>query len=369
MAKGIAEQQDSQGADQQGDHGSVDPSDLSLVNEIDDETKTEDELWNEIAEAERAAAKSPDDDASADESAGDEESDEDAAAKAAADDGSDESDSTGDEASSDDRKDAKAAKDQGNGAAKTGEDLWANASPEHRAAYEALQAQLQNDRKRISGLTRKINELNARKPAADKAASDEGKQKRDGFRESAKWKDFEKEFPEISGPIGELIAAQKAELEELRSVTTSLHQERTEDAIAEQATLLEEQHPDWQTVAAEPEFGEWLSGQPRHIREAAIRNAEAIVDAAEAADVVGRFKAFRSEQGTSAQQESQAGREAGEGKTGTALSGKRRRQLDASASFRSRGPGVASTTPPDDADEETWWKHWAAVEKREAARA
>ncbi len=105
-----------------------------------------------------------------------------------------------------------------------------------------------------------------------------------------------------------------------------------------------------------------MKTQPRHIQEAAYRNANEIVDAAEAADVVSRYKAFRQPQ----QQNINASppnteRDANNQR----LLGKRQRQLESAATARSRGPGVA-TGIPEDGDPETLWKQFDEMERRNA---
>lgn len=276
------------------------------------------------------------------------------------------------------------ADDAPDGADQATADMWANASPAQKAAWQAAQEQIRkleqaerSNRGRLSAFQRQINELREKaeqppKPAAQEAA-DQGKpapdgagKEADGFLGSEEWSSFQDEYPEVAGPLSKVIGSLQARLERQDKELTAIGSERRTAALREQAAALEEEHPDWQTVAADPGFADWLHGQPRHIQEAAYRNANEIVDAAEAADVVGRFKAFRSEKTGNQARQNTAGNGAGPGNS--RLAGKRQRQLESAAASRTRGPGVVSGIP-EDGDEETIWRQFDEAERRQAGRA
>jgi hypothetical protein len=90
-----------------------------------------------------------------------------------------------------------------------------------------------------------------------------------------------------------------------------------------------------------------------------VRNAEEVVDAEEAADVVGRFKAFLAarqngtggDRGSADERPLQGGN--GNHQAQQPLSDKRKRQLESASTARSRGPGAATGIPDD---EEGAWK-------------
>lgn len=368
---------------------SLDPKDLDLVDDsLADEGKDDAALWAEFDQAEDKAAAT--DTNLDDASPGDEPGDDDAGGDAAA------ADDEGQAKKPDSAAQAGGEQSPSGDAASGGEqpsddaqghpqnDLWANASPDQRAAFEAAQAQIKrleqaerSNRGRLSALQRQLNEQRQPSKAAPNGAADNGQQRGDGadakaeanvFLASEEWKGFVTEYPEVAGPLGKVIGELQAEVTRQRKELSAIGADRREAAVAEQEKLLVEQHPDWETVTAEAGFVDWLNQQPRHIREAAVRNAEEIVDAAEAADVVGRFKDYRASQGQgaggTAQQSSRA--DAGRG-TGTtqALSGKRQRQLESASAARSRGPGVAVGIP-EDGDEETLWKQFDEMERRQA---
>jgi len=171
-----------------------------------------------------------------------------------------------------------------------------------------------------------------------------------------------------AGPVDERFDGQGAEITELRQEVADLKAGQNEEIAVTQQALLEEEHEDWEDVFAAKGTLEWLSDQPRHIQEAAYRNAEEIVDAEEAADIVSRLKAFRSAQpgnstGNNAD-ESDSDTDDDTGKD-TGLSARRKRQLDASSSSRTGGAGAAHGIP-EDGDEAAIWD---AMDKQEARKA
>lgn len=260
---------------------------------------------------------------------------------------------------------------------------WSKAPPELRAAHEALvadRARLEqserSQRGRVSAMQRQLDELQRRPPGAPAAADPAAAPPKKGTFTTEKGKAFAGEYPEVAGAVAEEIETVKAELAEAKEALRTVAEDREKAVLAEQLSILEAEHSDWRTVAAKGSgFKEWVTTQPRHIREAAARNAKVIVDAEEAADLIGRFKEFRSEQeaqrglADKGQQEAPEGQDPPQGgqgqreSTGTSLSGKRQRQLSSSAGARSQGPGAAQGIPEDGSPEEIW----AAFDRKEAA--
>ena len=106
------------------------------------------------------------------------------------------------------------------------------------------------------------------------------------------------DYPEA----GEAISALQGELD---SVKRQLAQQddadrrKTLDDNFAQLTA-DDAHPDFLEVTASKEFAEWLQAQPRMVTEAALRNAENIVDVAEAKDIMDRYKQHAGQQGQKA---------------------------------------------------------------------
>ncbi len=337
--------------------------DLALIDPgLEDEAKSDEEIWDEI-DAEESG-----DEPAGDDPAGDEL--EEAAAAAAADDAETEAKTT-DNATGDEtpETDASAAGDE------EPADIWEGASDEQKAAFEAVQKQVEtleqkdrSSRGRVSTLQRQVNDLTRQfdQTAADKAAdggAGEDANAAEALFKSKQWLDFADEFPEVSGPLASLFETQQKEIDAVKAEQGKQRETEVQDHLDEQVKLLGEEHPDWEDVADSDEFGPWLDDQPRHIQEAAIRNAEGIVDAREAADVIGRFKASRSEgEPSPGPDDTDKG-----GQEDTSLAERRKRQLESSQGARPRGRGTVKSGIPEDGDEEEIWAAFDKEDERKAA--
>ena len=351
----------------------LDNDDLDLVDAaLEDEGKSDADLWKEFDQEESGATNddAPDDDAGA-------------IAAAAADEPELEPEPD-DALAADDTASDEPGDDTPGAADAAGEDdPWATATPEQKAAFDAAQAQIEkltsdeaSHKGRLRNVQRELNDLRSRVDAAT-PASDAGDDAGDGSGAgedvftSDNWKSFEGEYPEVSGPIKTLVSDLLSRVTNQQKQLDAIGNDRLEEAIDEQTALLEEDHPDWQDVTDDEGFEDWLAGEPRHVQQAAVRNADKIVDAAEAADVVGRFKAFRSEGAGDAPNDDTPETTVtteGKGGTKTRLSGKRKRQLESASSTRKGGAGAAHGIPEDGSEEEIW-KAFDKMEEREAQRA
>jgi hypothetical protein len=345
------------GSGQTGSASGSSPGATSTAEDLVDdraEDKDDAEIWNEIEEAERAADSG--------EPAGDTEQKVDAVQTKVKDESEEETDGADGGATP-------------NGEDRSSDDLWKNATAEQKAAFEATQAQVKkleqserSQRGRVSALQHQLNELQRRSPGKENGAATKG-----SFQ-SERGKSFQKEYPEVAAPVAEEIEVLRKELTEAKDTLASMAEDRRKAAILANEETLEEVHPKWESELRDdegrvrPEFTAWLKVQPRHIQEAAARNGNDIVDAEEAADVVGRFKAFRSSQGSSPSNDSPNADQNGGKGTGNSLSGKRQRQLEASSAARSTGPGAANGIP-EDGDPETLWKAFDEQERRQARSA
>jgi len=348
----------------------IDDTDLDLVDDkLEDEGKDDETIWAEIEQEESKADPAPDDSAGA-------------AAAAPTDDAGAEAAKVGEneDVPPQDLSDG----DPSDKATPDTDDPWAGANDTQRAAFDAAQAQIkkleQSDRSqrgRLAAAQRQINGLMkqdkpAAAPDANKAAASdnagEAVEKSDskGVVGSDDWKAFAKEYPEVAKPMETLVSSLTAQIESQNRQLDVIGIDRAQNLADEQEKLLAEEHDDWEKVIDAPELMPWLREQPRHIQEAAIRNGEEIVDAAEAADVLSRFKAFRS-----AQENTDTGNSntetalADTGKdNGTQLSDKRQRQLESASTTRRGGPSAA-TGIPEDGDEKAIWKAFDKQEERQ----
>ncbi len=248
------------------------------------------------------------------------------------------------------------------------DDIWASATPEQRAAVEAAHKSEQGLREQLDRRLREINRLKSRQAADAPAPTEAGGKATAAYLETDDWKAFAEEYPEVAGPLGGVIGNLQSVIDKQGKELSAIGNDRRQEALDEQATLLTQKHGDWMQVVTEDpaHFAGWLDSQPRHVREAFARNKEQIVDAEEAADVVGRFKAFRQAYGqqqsgngdgqASATERSDGSDAGGNGndQASPPLSGKRKRQLDSATTTRTNGPSGASGVP-ESGDETVLW--------------
>ena len=267
------------------------------------------------------------------------------------------------------------------GAAK--EELWeqdpvfANATPEQKAAIERMRQTSQSANGRYAAVQRQLNEIRgkaATRPPMDKKAVDRVAKAKEGI---AKLKD---DYPEIAGPVSELVDAVGEDLEQRGAAEERERQEATRAIAAdttEQKKKLETMLPGWRKKVASPaeaaRFAEWADDQPKAIRDAARRNAKTIVDAEEAAGVISKFFNHL---------EAQAGpqpgaKTPGEEKAAAAPAtetkrqepdDRRQRQLAASAS-PGRSMSITPTKAPSTSDPQAIWDFYEAEDQRKAATA
>lgn len=266
--------------------------------------------------------------------------------------------SPADEADTEAQADEPAASQDAAGEQRSPSDIWSSAPPELKAAFEEerrartnLEHAIRSDRGRLSAMQKKLDELSrsspnsAHQPVKGESANDR----------TERLQKLAEEYPEVAQPLLD-------EMDALRNTVTSLQsveQEREQRFVAEQEQVLATEHADWQQVLSTngATFAAWLDDQPKAVRDAAQANANRIVDARAAADVVGRFKQFIGITG----QQQQAAQPA---TPQPSLSDKRQRQLAASATPRGVRRPVASGIP-EDGDEEAIWAAFEAQEARQ----
>lgn len=255
-------------------------------------------------------------------------------------------------------------------------DIWGTATPEQRAAYEAAQrrnGELEQHRRssvgRISALTRKINQANPGSPASSPAKATEpgGSNASDantasGDEREEKMKRLREEYPEFE-PFFDKADKTEAENARLRQMFEAIGEIDAEDALAEQSRMMLDRHPSYEAEVRDPAFGRWLESQSRMVKEAVARNADHIVDAAEAADVVDMFK--RSYFFKRSQNPKDGGAEAGGGETPRSghnqqsLSARRARQLESASGVRNGGKRPSAPDIPAEDDRDGSWAYFA----------
>lgn len=247
-------------------------------------------------------------------------------------------------------------------------DIWANASPEQKAAYDALvadRAKLEQKARSAEGRAtahqRKIDELYRQMQPSGNEAANRLHQARQTL--TAK----EADYPEIITPFAKAIDAVNENISQL----SAAEQRRREAAQAELADIvrdeeakLAEEHPDWEDVLSKhggPQFAAWVEDQPRRFRDAFARNANAIVDAASVAEFMTAYKAHLGIVPANAPAAPPPNNP-----PNNALTERRERQLAATASPGNSARRPAVSGIPEEGDPADIWNAFEAMERQRA---
>jgi hypothetical protein len=228
-------------------------------------------------------------------------------------------------------------------------DIWSKADPALREAHdkalrdatlrlEGIKGRQSAADKEIKRLREQLAGLNAQGNQGASQAS-QGQAGNNGSEplSTDDLQQLREDFPEVAGPLLDKIEALSVKLTAIEAPVGQIQQERTAAFYQGQETLLTQKHSDWQAVVADDRFMGWVEGQPQAIKEALQRNFDAIVDAQEAALVIGQFKAEVGFGSPSAP------------KPGTQVQERRERQIAAGRDASQSGPPV-TTGIPDDLD-------------------
>lgn len=243
-------------------------------------------------------------------------------------------------------------------------DIWADAPPDLKAAHDAQvralrSAQTEHARRsiegRIAAYTRRLHERNA-------AAQQQPVQEQEAADPLA---ELAADYPEIATPLQQKLAPISEKLSQFDAQMRSRQEAADLEMDAElraNEQLLEFRHPGWDQFLHDngAAFGAWIVDQPLYYRQAFVTNQEAIIDPYSAIETLDAFKDFV----VSTQQPPQEPQQAPPVKQ-QGLNPRRAAQLAGSASPHSAGSRPTVSGIPEDADDETLWKAWAAVDPDE----
>lgn len=207
---------------------------------------------------------------------------------------------------------------------------------ESEAERVRLQASNRSNIGRVSALTRKLNKVTAA-PATDQSTEDKARPE-----ESERAKRLQaaaEEYPDVVGALTEALSEVQAEVTKLKKAPASESEIENDAAvIAAELEKLERAHPDFERIAADPNFDAWLKDQP-----AEYTQLVSTFDATKVGSVLTLYKAERSAAATT---QSSAGGEPGK-QEGTATDDRRKRQLDGSRQVRGSSQPAAAGVPKD----------------------
>lgn len=252
-------------------------------------------------------------------------------------------------------------------------DIWANATPEQRAAFEATRKDLDTTNAlyrrvsgTVSGLQRKIDALTRKDtPQGASTAADSAAKAKDAAEAASSLLDdpdlkkAAEDYPEVFGPIKKVVTALEARAEKAERELTGVSTQHRMRSLHEQRAYVQQKHPDFNEIAGSAKFHAWYEKQPPYVKTAIDRNANEIIDGFEVADIVGRFK---SETGAARPQPKPAS--PAPQKPTPAADPKRALQQDSAITPRTKGPAKVASGPPEDGDEAALWNYYAEQDKR-----
>lgn len=230
-------------------------------------------------------------------------------------------------------------------------DIWANASPELRAAHEAeveaLRRKTADEVKAQAGRIRKLQQ--ELKASAERAADSNAPKLGDTLDQGLA------DYPEIAKPVKDALSPIEKQLERLGQMEAqqrSAQQEEVNSYIRSQQQILEAAHPNWEAEYVQgpkaKQFYDWIKSPDRTVEQVKTvfeTNAEHIFDASAAIKVFDAFKADMA--GTDSPPGNGQNQE---------LSAKRAAQLDGSRSPRTPGGAPRVTGIPKEGDPQSIWK-------------
>lgn len=174
-------------------------------------------------------------------------------------------------------------------------DIWANASAEQRAAFEAANQRAEQAEHRAKSDEGRFNAYQRDLAVIRRQTRTLGDTLAKGDDLSAlvtgeSWEKVKSEYGEDLAPILtalETIAQQrKSDAEQFQQLSQELVAADYDDNEAKLAEIA----PDWQGLFARPDFAGWLDSKPAMYRETLAKNWDAVTDPAGVAEVASRFR-------------------------------------------------------------------------------
>ena len=173
-------------------------------------------------------------------------------------------------------------------------DIWANATPEQKAAFEAatskattLEHRVKSDEGRLARFQRERDELRKRNSIVEEVAEQEDIGE---YLQSDEWKKVKADYGDDLAPVfklAERLATRNQTLERQVGSLSEAEVAKTSQAYLDQLT---EEVPDMGDLFSSEGFQPWLDAQPKLIRDMVERNWEAVVDPAEVKAVLDLYR-------------------------------------------------------------------------------
>lgn len=237
-------------------------------------------------------------------------------------------------------------------------DIWANATDEQRAAYQAalekLEHKQRSDEGRVARYQRDRDIAQRKLETLVTAAQKDGEDLK-ALVASEEWQKAKADYGDDLGPVFNALERLTDQQAGVSERFQQMDAETIDTIEADNFQTLDEKAPDWRDLLGREDFPTWLEAQPQPWQDTFARNQKRLVDPTSAIELVSRFRvhvALAEHQSTKEPE--------------VQLDPKRARQLDGNRSASSRTPVVAD---PGGGDFEAEFNRAAqAIERRRATR-
>ena len=243
-------------------------------------------------------------------------------------------------------------------------DIWANATPEQKAAFDAairqtrtLEHRVKSDEGRVSRFQRERDEALKKIGAATSVAEREDLE---AYLASEDWQKTKAEYGNDLGGLFKLVETLAVRDQVFEQKIGQFDELQAAKVANENEEWLDREAPDRGALAARDDFIPWLETQPQPVRDMVTRNWDGVVDATEVKLVFDLFRpqAYLADQRKSPTPEPEPQPQE--------HNRKRAVQLEGSKSHATKAPLL--TRPDADDEDAAWDEATAAIERRQAAR-
>jgi hypothetical protein len=146
-----------------------------------------------------------------------------------------------------------------------------------------------------------------------------------------RWKTVKEDYPDIAEGMTALIEQTKQahaqEVAALKQQIEPIQGQLHENYVQQQYSMLAAEHPDWEVIAASPEFNHWISTQPHNVRQ--------MMESEQAGDAAYLLRVWKNENAPAIQPDN------------SELKQRREKQLRQAQNVPSRGGRSQQITPPE----------------------
>ncbi len=323
--------------------------DISIVGQVADEGKDKSDLWKEI-QAEKHGTAEPAQETAAEASDESDKAEIPAADEAAGDEGTEQEAATAAEPA----PAATAAEEETSSEG----DIWANATPEQREAYKALEQRIKSDDGRVATYQREVRDLRSQLAAPPRKGRDGKGDIKDAI---SKIEAIKEDYPDIAGPLEAIANVVDGGLNDMQAAEERRHRAAQHSAAASvdyETSRLDKLLPGWGKYLDDNEdaYVAWVQdgNTPAWVIPAVRRNKDGVVDADEAFRLVTLFQEHMNQTG--------AGQANAESEAETASEDNQKLKTKRELQRRStNGPKTTSGAPvttgiPEDGNKSTMWK-------------